>query len=262
MKQFLDSTVKYIPLIIGIYIITSMFRAYFYYFPFGIEIYSFVELNEIFTIWLTDTTWIFFALLFPLLMLSIFVPLELKHQGYIYRHWIPFIAFASIHGYILYRIINATISKTDPFMLYSQILTFSLILALLTSWFFLDGVAFLIRNYRKVKKKETRIPKFNGYVMILSITITCFLGSIYIQLDNSFNSGFEPKRIHLIFNDDKVISTDDNYIYLGRTNKYIFLFNKSEGVSSVFNNEDIKNMLISSETSIKLFNDPPTTQKK
>lgn len=175
-------------------------------------------------------------------------------DGYWYMNTIPFTCYFTLHIYILIKLVRAS-RAGDTFMQFSMLLGFSLLFAVLVIGFAIRGTWLLFRKRQQIIDGNYRVSTTYAISICSSLLLTAFLGSTYANLDTRFNSGFTTSKYTLVFNDNSIIATDNNLIYLGRTSNYLFLFNKGNGTSEIYKTQDIKKTFIQDEQSKKLFNE-------
>lgn len=251
MKNFFDAVVKWAPAIIGMYILFAMLRALFYYAPFNIPIYSYVDLDEIFTVWFFPTIVYFTFFCVPLIFLVFVFQVKPEDEDYLYYHLVPYILHALSCTFILYMLFSRNDASTT-FARNSGLLGYSSLLSVFAVGFFISGLYHIISNYKKIRVGKVLIRKTNGVVLIVILSVNIFIFSIFLQLSTYI--GMVPSVTYEIeFKDNEEIVTDDKVRYLGKTKNYFFLFDKSTGKAIIYKTEDILNIKIESELSKKMF---------
>jgi len=91
LKDFFNNIVKWSALITTIYLVVAIFRTTLYYSYFGIDIYTYIETSEVFTVYLPITIFTFLITCLPAAFLIFIRHLQPKQPGYRYYNFLPFI---------------------------------------------------------------------------------------------------------------------------------------------------------------------------
>lgn len=85
--------------------------------------------------------------------------------------------------------------------------------------------------------QNTRLETNYYIIIIMGILIYTVCGAFH---DSYYVKETSDKTIvNIKFKDNTLIKTDSNYIYLGKTNNYVFFYNLKEKESEVYNSSDI-----------------------
>jgi len=182
MKNLFDNILKWSALISATYIIIATIRATLYYSYFGIDIYTYIETTEIFTIYLPSTLPIILFIAVPLLFLFFINIVPPDHPEYNYYNIIPFIFLIGIAVFVWIRYyFNAfgLSSETVDFIHHSITYGFILLLSSFSTVFSLQNLVRILIENQKAKRNNSAIEfsKLEAYIVV--ILLMCHLFFIH-----------------------------------------------------------------------------------
>ncbi|KAB1065086.1 hypothetical protein [Salibacter halophilus] len=219
----IEKLVKASPLAGAILVFFGILKLIFYYSFFNIQIINYLEFQEIITLFLEDIHLIimYFIVLFFITKSSINF-ISKKYDGkskdalqeimlFTYKYKIGYIIFFSILFVILLSLIILDISDYNYPIIY--LLLFSVIQ--ITTYFFLS----------KNENNEINISNFDA-IIIFIVTITF---SIYLFAQKDIQETIRNKSEYTIHTTEDIIycNKKNGNIFIGKTNKYIFVKNNN-----------------------------------
>lgn len=238
MKKFLDNIATWATVISAVYLILGLLRATFYYMPFGIPIYTFIDFGEIFTTWFPHSIYILIicsllTFLYP--VVDYFKP---EHGGeFTYYFSSIYITHIASLFYIFFDLLlNSFGNHSAEWRVYTG-MNYSILFIISAVFGFLSisGLWDMIAVLRK-KKINDIFNRVRGFIIVTILIITAFVWSVTQPIGIEMTSKEYTKII--LINDKDTLTTNENLRYLGNTRNYIFLWNKKEKRADVYKLQD------------------------
>lgn len=222
----------------------------FFYLLFGINISNFIGVSEIITRSFSYLTWFF---------------LPLACSSYLVREF--FVNYTNISTGKINDLNNLQKSRKIAFIilrfplpvLFLYIIYISVIHVLkisvnpiiellidfvsITAFFFMIGFLMTLKLYRSKFKYFQSESKFVGLrLFLLSYSVVIPIALIVSLLFSFFALTYvkDSTQTSIYFKDSTQINTNDSIKYLGKTDKFYFIFNRKSGVSSIYPAEEVK----------------------
>ncbi|MGI0108320.1 hypothetical protein [Salinimicrobium sp. WS361] len=232
--KILDSFLKYIPLASIFIVFLSAIRQFIFYSNFNIDILSYLTLTEFLTLFLKDGIVIAFTVI--LAVPTVYI---LKNQKKVQklakknlRLWQVFIILITLILIVAAFFVNLFFELKE---IYNKPQNHIEGLNIIAS-FLLVGIALSILFLLSVKKIST-IKQVVGTGSLITVFVIIFSSLTAYNTKNK-----ERKNIHLIITDKEMIRTDDSLIYLGKTESYFFLYNKTKNSARIIKSEIVKQL--------------------
>jgi hypothetical protein len=219
-------------------IITGFLKQYFYYKFFNITISDFLSFNEIITSFLDDLVLFIFIPIFflPFIIKSFSLQKEIDHEfikAQKFNFLPPVYSLRSISIIMKYVIlINFVIlafTLPVPGFLTFIFIFIPIILAIFIEVYYLNSV---ILNVHFLNKPYLTLISYflSIYFLIIVFSTTCEIISRYY-----FGEKYD---ITITANNSQVITSETNF-YIGKTEKYVFIFDKLNKETAVYKMENI-----------------------
>lgn len=239
-----DSIIKFFSLIYVLLITTGLVYNYFFYKTFGLTITEYIDLGEViilFTPMLTDYFIVFF-LLFAVIMIvfrKTFYfqtqnPIVLKERLKL-KKWVVitfiFLCTVSLVFYLMSIQHKPFLRTSIMFLIMGNLMCAPIIIEFIFDWF--------------EKNMDISVPKeVRDIIYILVVFLTITIWSLYSRVEKIKRKGWHTNFIIVYKNGDPNLKSDSATYYLGRTNKYIFIYDFIMKSSTVINVEDVKEFVV------------------
>jgi len=208
-----------ITLLSGILLTGALLKVYLYYKFFGLYIFEFINIGEVLILFIGN------LMAYFILLLAIFILILLYHN------------FTSIWTYSLLSMF--TVGLFINFILRKRILLHELIIQVAFLWaaFFLINLIF--------DQLFVSASTDSGDYLILG---TIFISVAFYSIASAYNEYYKVKqkkyyaKTILILKDDEMKSNDRSY-YIGKTEKFIFIFHSEEKMVDVIPVSSVKKII-------------------
>lgn len=236
--KILENISKFIALGSSVIIFLSILKHSLYYGQFGITIIHYISLTELIPLFLNDI--IVFVVFFCIVLLIVALergkikePIKQEDNNNIFKKYERYIIPMSIlvligvysTGVTIYKAYKGESSITTLFYNGSVLL---LVFALM----------FLLKMKGKISNKE--IAYFAQYTLILGLILSTLAFAQAEQIKN-----YNPRMTYKIVQKESEFQTDKTIVFVGRTEKYFFLFNRKTKTTRILKTDDIKEIHIS-----------------
>ncbi len=229
----------FVSIIAPFLVISGFLKQYIYFIFFNVNISDFLTLNEILTSFLDDIVIFIFIpiILLPLIFESSSFDSEIiKNQNCNKKlnKYFPVNQYRSIHypfylGIIIYFIIKI-VSQPFPVPLFN-ILSFMIpILAFMALSIYVIRILVTREYFKKNHLKGLLTYFLSVYLLIIVLSVS------YEILTRKYYGGTYNVTVSL---KEKGIITTPNYFYIGKTNNFIFIYNKPNNATDVYPTSEI-----------------------
>tara|TARA_R100000935_G_scaffold58113_1_gene93961 strand:+ start:83 stop:781 length:699 start_codon:yes stop_codon:yes gene_type:complete len=231
--EFLNQITKYAPIGSALVIILSGLKQRIYFGAFNINIFSYLTLTELITIFIKDAIFILGILALASLTFFVIQSLEKFFKFLNKRKWLRIIFYVIllIPLYFMWKSTKQDIGENE-----NGIALVSLILSFFLT--FLAITFIIVLKVQNISKKRQLI--YNSTITVLFI-VSISLFNIYQISHQKVNIQYE------LFSKNNIIKTNNNLVRISRTENYFFLYNKSEKQTIVLKNENIEKIVITNK---------------
>ncbi len=225
-STFLDGPAKSLPIIYAILVFCGALYFKIYFGAFNINIFKYLDLSEILVSFLNVIipTLIAFSLLLIQIIIAGYVS---DRKGFSKYHdyknlWLSIgVAIAAIYVGVVLNI------RVEDYKTFGYTVSLSLIMLYYLVCIFHE---FLLQTDDSIK---------NTSLYLMSALVVCTSYNALHDIDTTVNpTKYEPSKI--LMKDSTIITTDSFYYYIGRTNKYIFLYNSRDNHRDLISVDGIK----------------------
>lgn len=253
-KSDLENLAIATPIFYAFIVFCGSLYQHIYYYYFGISIFKFLEITEILVSFL-DILILILTLFGVFILLIMAIPfaekicefvdkkiakikIRLKWKGkekkvetreqksFDKKKWLIFVCFFST----IYIVSIILFDLSDP--KYNDSVTVVYMIYIILIVLFLGFE--LAENKKEITNEEKRHIVL--YIVMAFLVSTVWYSSVNITCTMEVIK----KQIVTIVTNDTIIKTDTNYIYIGRTNNYVFLRNSSKKRTDILSEKEIK----------------------
>lgn len=230
MYTKIEKQLKYIPAISLLILISSLIKNYIYYDYFGININEFTSLSEFTLLFVSE---IKFYLIF-ILSLIIFLPFIF------FKNYIQTKFGEKIFSFTLTTSFTSILILSFPIRIIMTIINENDIVVIIEKcqdWLILFFISILL-----LIKKDTIFIR-NLYLFFCFISLLIFsITKPYIDIEKVKRN--QPNYNVEFISENKNYKTKRNYIYIGKTHEYLFIYNLNNKYTEIFKIQEIKNLKI------------------
>lgn len=230
MQDKIERYSKLIPIISLLILFSSITRNYIYYQNFGININEYIGLSEFPLLFINDLTFYLFSIGFFIIYLPIIYVRTFYRNKYGAEHFTFEPTKKASKSIIVIIITSCTIIMFQKYSLEVKLLMLQTSLVIIFA-----GILLII-------DKNLEFSKI--YISIVSsiFLITFSIFKAYIDISKIENNK-EDNSVYFENNSKKIFS-NKIIMYLGKTNEYIFVYNKSTKYTQVFKSSEVSNFRI------------------
>ena len=247
----MDKLKENLPLISAMLLILGAARLIFFYSYFGIDITSYIDLAEIFSLSLrffATSALIFVPFGFFYLPTALVMDIRVKSKFRGYREDIDAITpvegvVATAMSFILFML---TYFMFTGYMDFTVTIDMALLMVLIfiLPWTTQTFLPILQDKLNKIFKTDLSNSFFAGIILVLSVSIFAIAVSRHSARNMAYAKKFISAEVQI---DDKVIRSSDGYRYIGKTKNYIFFYNRAANKSDAFSLANVKRVTLSDD---------------
>lgn len=247
----MDKLKENLPLISAFLLILGAARLIFFYSYFGIDITSYIDLAEIFSLSLkffATSALIFVPFGFFYLPTALVMDIRVKSSFRGYREDID--AITPVEG-VVATVMNFVLCLIMYFMVTGYMdftptidIGLLMVFVLLLPWTTLKFVPILQDKLNKIFKTELSNSFFAGIILVLSVTLVAIAVSRHTARNMAYAKKFVSAEVQI---DDKIIRSSNGYRYIGKTKNYIFFYNRLTSKSDAFSLTNVKRVTLSDD---------------
>ncbi|QNE38980.1 hypothetical protein F1C16_05135 [Hymenobacter sp. NBH84] len=223
-----------LPFITAIMFILGSTRLIFFYEAFGIDVISYLDLSEIFSLSFYYITSIGFI---SVVLLSIYmIYMYSKKLSIFNKHFDKYTYAEYIFCGVFFIVFSLIFFGTGIELIFSVIISLLLL-------FLLYGIEMLIQIAFFNAKLAYREQGFSMLMLTTGLYLTT-VNAVIGSLSGRAIRDSEDNDIVTIEYNNKIIRTTKHYIYIGRTKNYTFFYNRQTKFSHVYPNSDVKRIYI------------------
>lgn len=230
MYAKLEENLKYIPIISLLILISSLIKNFIYYDFFGININEFTSLSE-FTLLFVSEIKLYLLFILSLIISVPFVFLknytETKFGERTFSYTLTKLVTSLIILSFPIRIIIIIVNENDIILLIEQCQEWLIL-------FFVSILLFVKYDIKFIRKLYLSFCVLS--LLIFSIT------KPYIDIEKILRNN--PNYQIEFINENRIYKTKKNYIYIGKTHEYLFIYNLNTRYTEIFKIEEIKDFKI------------------
>ena len=234
-----DKLPKYVAALFSFGTFIGIIYNYIFYSIFNVNYFAFSDLSEILSSFLPSTALLVVFLVGPIGYMSGLITAgyaienNKKPPAFLAKRYVANIILYII-GIIVALLLFANLFINSP--LYLTFIGTTILSAIVSTFTIIQKWKYNFIPYYKL---------FIGNVVFITLVVTLILPKIEIRY---FILGSHPTQIEIVFKDSTVLKSDSVHFYVNQTKNYLFMYNKSTKITSIFKTEDIKRYEIKSRS--------------
>ncbi len=254
MRKYVDDLARWSVLIPSFFLIIGLVRGSLYFLTFGIPINNYIEVNDLFTMWFPETVYALGTLvLFAIILLSTRI---IPTSG-LFKKPVPTKSYNVDQKslvYIIHVLLIAFFIFDLKFNLFNRHTLTALRYVSITPYFIIMKLLIIVGIIASAAGILTNIVYFNGYRFLNAVKILSLINWLLIFSYALVYSVYEPQIIELsatkayhkltLISDHRVIESNDQLLYVGKTRNYFFLWNKKTHETRIYPASEFKEIRI------------------